>query len=194
MRTIAALLVVFATTPADADVPETYLGASLELSNGYDGASEVGFAAQVAPVRFLELEVGTIKHDVDGDESVGERSDTWLLSLAARGKLPLGDGALFAGAGMVTGEHSARDGCTSSGFLNFCGDRQGTFVYRHWEHAVWIRPEIGGEAALGPIAARISVSPIIQLASPDAERGCLECSDGQNGIVVTLGIHGRLRL
>ena len=189
LRPSITLCVVVTATAAHAEVPTRYVGASFELSNGFDGGSEIGFAAQVAPHHYIELEAGTIRHDVEGRDR-----DTWLVTATARAKRPLGRGAVFAGFGVVTGEHGATNGCTSSGLIDYCGASNHTYVERHWERAIWLRPEVGGEAAIGVFAARITVAPIFQLVAPDTESGCVECDDGQQGFVFTLGLHGRLPL
>ena len=200
MMKAACVLLVVLTAPVYAEAPRgdapqryfvapaRYVGVSGELSNGLDGKSEFGFAAQVAPLRYLEIEGGAIRHDIDGREG-----DTWLVTGAVRTKLAFGYGALFAGLGFITGEHGAANGCTSSGFLDFCGGDD-TYVERHWDRAFWLKPEFGGEVALGVVAMRFAVAPLVQLADPDMESGCLECSDGQQGVLFTMGIHGRLPL
>jgi hypothetical protein len=189
LRLSIAVCVLVTAGSAYAEVPTRYVGASFELSNGFDGGSEIGFAAQVAPHRYIELEAGTIRHDVEGRDR-----DTWLVTATARAKRPLGRGAVFAGFGVVTGEHGTANGCTSSGFIDFCGASNNTYVERHWERAMWLRPEVGGEAALGVFAARFTVAPVFQLAEPDTESGCIECDDEEQGIVFTMSLHGRLPL
>lgn len=189
MRSSLLVAVLLAAGTAHADVPTKYVGVSFELSNGFDGASELGFAGQVAPHKNLELEGGAIRHDVASRED-----DTWLVTATARAKQPLGRGALFAGLGVVTGEHGAANGCSSSGFIDFCGDRNGSYVERHWDRAWWLRPEFGGEVALGVVAARFAIAPVILLVEPDEEIGCTGCDDGQQGVVFTMGLHGRLPL
>ena len=137
---VATLIVTCAgTANAEGEQPagtryDRYVGASLDLWNGFNGQSEFGFALQAAPLRYLELEGGAIRHDIHGKES-----DVWLVTGTARAKVAFNHGALFAGVGVVTGEHSAQNGCTSSGFIDFCGG-QDTFVTRHWDRAVWVRP------------------------------------------------------
>ena len=111
-----------------------------------------------------------------------------------RAKAPVRRGALFAGLGVDVGEHGTANGCTSSGLIDFCGDEKGTWVYRHYDRAVWLRPEFGGEVALGPVAMRMAVAPLIQLASPDVQHGCIECDDGEEGVTFTMGLHGRVPL
>ena len=194
-KAMTALLFLVAT-PALADAPRTYIGASFELTNGLAGGSELGGALQFAMLRNLELELSAIRHEVDGDpfgEGI-EHHDVWIFGGTARGRLPVGHAAFIAGFGLLEGEHAVQNGCLSEGFLDFCGDRQGTLVYRHWRRAVWIRPELGGEIALGPIAARMSLSPLVLLGAPDEERGCVECNDGMGSLLFTIGIHGRLPL
>lgn len=173
---------------AHAEPPSTYLGASAELALGYRGKGELGFALQGAPLRNLELEVGAIRHDLKIDAP-----DVWLVSGMVRGRLPLRYGALFAGIGVVTGEHHAANGCTSSGLIDFCGGED-TYVERHWKRAVWIRPELGGEVALGPVALRFALAPLAQLAEPVSETGCIECDDGEDEMLFTMGLHGRIPL
>ena len=161
------------------------------LTNGLSGKSEFGGVVTVAPVRYLEIEVGTIRHDVHahGDAHFHQ---TWLATTAVRAKLPLRRGALFVGFGVITGEHTNQNGCTSSGFIDFC-DGMDTYVTRHWDRAVWLTPEVGGEVALGPVAMRMSISPLINaLPKPDYESGCLNCDDGAPDILINIGLHGRI--
>jgi hypothetical protein len=194
-RPVTALVLLLAT-PARADAPLTYIGASFELTSGLAGASEWGGALQVALRNHLEVEVSAIRHEVDGDPFAAgaDDHDVWIFGGTARGRLPVGHAAFVAGFGVLAGEHGVVNGCRSEGFLDFCGDRQGTLIYRHWRRAIWLRPELGGEIALGPIAARLSVSPLVLLGGPDDERGCVECSDGMGSLLFTIGIHGRIPL
>ncbi|HEY5924424.1 MAG TPA: hypothetical protein VIV11_22255 [Kofleriaceae bacterium] len=190
---LLATLIATGTAYAEGEQPaglryEKYIGASVELTNGFAGASEFGFAVQAAPLRYLELEAGAIRHKVGAEES-----DAWLVTATARAKKAFKHGAVFAGIGMITGEHSAENGCTASGFIDFCGGTD-TFVSRHWDRALWVRGEFGGEVSLGPVAFRFSVSPVSQLAEPDMESGCIECDDGEQGVVFTMGLHGRFPL
>lgn len=174
--------------PGAARGHERYVGASLELTNGLDGASELGFAVQGAPLRYLELEAGGIRHDIEGKES-----DVWLVTATARAKVPFRRGAVFLGMGVIAGEHSAANGCTSSGFLDFCGGED-TYVERHWDRAIWLRTEIGGEVSLGPVALRMAVAPLVHLTDPDTESGCAGCDDGEQGFLIAMGLHGRIPL
>jgi hypothetical protein len=193
MRAVLPFAIVLASTHAHADVPSRYVGASFELSNGYQGRSEFGLMAQVAPTAHIEVEAGAIKHHVDGGATI-DAHDVWMVSGAARAKLPLRGGALFAGLGVTTGEHGEANGCVSSGFVDFCGAQNNTFVYRHWDRATWLRAEVGGEVAVGPIAARLALAPVFQLGSPTEVEGCAACSSGDRGFVITMGIHGRIPL
>lgn len=199
MRIAAVLCATFAfSSIAHADAPEAahrYVGASASLASGYSGRGEFGFGIQVSPHPYLELEVGTLKHEVRGDDdAMIDSHDTWLESATVRAKKPLRHGALFVGLGVDVGEHAVANGCSSSGFIDFCGAANGTFVYHHYDRAVWLRPEFGGEMATGPVAARISIAPLIQMASPDQERGCLDCDDGEDGITFMMSVHGRMPL
>jgi hypothetical protein len=191
---MAALPVLLFALAARAEVPSSYIGASVELVNGLAGASELGFAVQATPLAYLELEASLIRHEVDGDpfaDDDGDR-DTWLAGGAARARLPLRHGALLAGVGLTGGEHGVRNGCQARGFIDFCGDRNDTLVYRRWRRALWLRPELAAEVGIGPVAARLAVAPLVRLGAPDMERGCLECEDGEQGVLFTLGLHGRL--
>ena len=173
------------------DASPTYVGAGATLTSGLSGKGEFGAVVDVAPIPNLELEVGTVRHDVHGHMGL-EYHPTWLISTAARAKLPLRRGALFAGFGVITGEHANANGCTASGFIDFCGGVD-TYVNRHWDRAVFLTPEFGGELALGPVALRMSVAPVIDASpDPDYEEGCLACDDGGPEIVFNIGLHGRV--
>jgi hypothetical protein len=190
---LAVVVTGIVSSTAHAETPTRYVGASASLASGYAGRGEFGFGVQVAPHKNLELEVGTLKHKVSGDENI-EWHEVWLASATVRAKAPLRRGAFFAGIGVDVGEHAAENGCSSSGFIDFCGDANGTWVYRHYDRAVWIRPEFGGEVSLGPVAARFAMAPLFQLASPDVQHGCIECDDGEEGFTFTMGLHGRIPL
>ncbi len=171
----------------------TYVGASAEMMNGLAGASEFGFALQVAPLPFLELEAGMLRHEVDGDYfTMGSDRDTWVYTGTVRLKLQLGYYAIFFGVGVMSGDHAVQNGCISTGAINFCGDENNTLVYRAYLPAWWVRPEFGGEVGFGPFALRMAMGPLILLSDPDRINGCGMCSDGSSGFLFTVGLHARV--
>ncbi|HTE54816.1 MAG TPA: hypothetical protein VK698_28375 [Kofleriaceae bacterium] len=200
MRTATILLLLATSTPAWAErgVPSKYLGGSVELSNGLASQPRPGFELQVALLEHLELELGVIHHQIDGDpfaeRTARDPRDTWLVQGGARAKIPIENAALLLGLGVIEGATAVAAGCQSSGIINLCGDENGTLAYRRWDHAVWVRPELGAEGGFGPMAVRLTVAPLIQLAHPDQVEGCKSCDDGEPGALLTLSLHGRISL
>ena len=200
MRTATILVLLAGSTPASAqrNVPSRYIGGSAELSNGLSAKTQPGFELQVAPLEYLELEFGVIRHRIDGnpfaERPASQARDGWLLHGGARARIPIENAGVLLGLGVLEGATAVAAGCLSSGFIDFCGEENGTLVYRRWDHAVWLRPELGAEGGFGPMAVRITVAPLIQLAHPDQVEGCTTCDDGEPGGLLTLSLHGRIPL
>jgi hypothetical protein len=155
-----------------------YLGAHAKLVNsGLAGQSELGFGVALAPTRHLEVEVGGIRHEADGNPFAEDtmRTESWLLHGTVRGRLPIDRYALLAGVGVVTGGHAMSTGgtCTGGGLINLCpgGQDYDNRSFASWDRLWLLRLDIGGELAWGPLVMRTTFGPALPLNEPDVTEG-----------------------